>query len=193
MTETEKAKRESVAIGSLDVEGFQMPDGSYRMSLSSAATAVGLQARNAFDFLRSKAAERLLGSSSTLSVAEVEVESSPEQVKGQTRIRAIPLSVVAKYWLWQTSRGNKKALVLVDALLEESLERRFDDAFGVARTEYERQERLTERMQILEQEFQSLSEAYSEPDDLREQVSRLEDQLRQNGIEPWQIEGGDQP
>lgn len=39
MTETEKAKRESVAIGSLSVEGFQMPDGSYRMSLSSAAAA----------------------------------------------------------------------------------------------------------------------------------------------------------
>ncbi|MEM9009082.1 MAG: hypothetical protein AAGE59_36950 [Cyanobacteria bacterium P01_F01_bin.86] len=191
MSATAKAKRESVAIGSLSVEGFQMPDGSYRMSLSSAADAVGLQARNAFDFLRSKAAERLLGSDSTLSVAEVEVESPPEQTTGQTRIRAIPLNVVARYWLWQTSRGNKQALVLVDALLEESLERRFDDAFGVARTEYERQERLTERMRILEQEFQTLSEAYSEPEDLKEQITRLEDQLRQNGIEPWQIGGGD--
>ena len=91
MTETEKAKRESVAIGSLRVKGFQMPDGSYRMSLSSAAAAVGLQARNAFDFLRSKASERLLGSTSTLSVAEMEVESPLEQTTGQTRIRAIPL------------------------------------------------------------------------------------------------------
>ena len=191
MSSTAKAKRESVAIGSLSVEGFQMPDGSYRMSLSSAATAVGLQARNAFDFLRSKAAERLLGNGSTLSVAEVEVESPPEQTTGQTRIRAISLNVVAKYWLWQTSRGNKQALVLVDALLEESLERRFDDAFGVARTEYERQERLNERMRILEQEFQTLSEAYSESEDLKEQITRLEEQLRQNGIEPWQIERGD--
>lgn len=91
MTETEKAKRESVAIGSLRLEGFQMPDGSYRMSLSSAAAAVGLQAWNTFDFLRSKAAECLLGSTSKLSVAEVEVELSPEQTTGQTRIMAISL------------------------------------------------------------------------------------------------------
>ena len=91
MTETEMAKREAVAIGSLRVEGFQMPDGGYRMSLSSAAAAVGLQARNAFDFLRSKAAEPLPSNGSTLSIADVEVESSPEQTTGQTRIRAIPL------------------------------------------------------------------------------------------------------
>ena len=42
-------------IGSIQVDGFMLPDGSYRMSLSQAAEMVELSARNAFDFLRSKA------------------------------------------------------------------------------------------------------------------------------------------
>ena len=53
---SDKAKRATVAIGPLSVDGFQMPDGSYRMSITGAADSVGLTARNAFAFLRSKAA-----------------------------------------------------------------------------------------------------------------------------------------
>ncbi len=182
----DKAKRKPVRIGAMDVEGFQMPDGAYRMSLSSAADSVGLQPRNAFEFLRSKAAKRLIGEASTLSVSEVEVDST-EQSTGQTRIRAIPLNVVAQYWLWQASRGNKKAISLVSALLEESLERRFDDAFGVARTEYERQDLLAERMQQTERDLERLGEAYAQPDLLLEHVAQLEAQIRQLGGEPWPL------
>jgi hypothetical protein len=40
---------------------------------------VGLTARNAFDFLRSKTAKRLLGEGYTDSISEVEVEPNPEQ------------------------------------------------------------------------------------------------------------------
>jgi hypothetical protein len=54
-TTGDKAKRATVAIGPLSIDGFQMPDGSYRMSLNSASEAVGLLRRNAFEFLRSKA------------------------------------------------------------------------------------------------------------------------------------------
>lgn len=183
---TDKAKRKPVRVGAIGVEGFQMPDGVYRMSLSSAADSVGLQPRNAFDFLRSKAAKRLIGDTSTLSVSEVEVDST-EQSTGPTRIRAIPLNVVAQYCLWQVSKGNKKAIALVSALLEESLERRFDDAFGVARTEYERQDLLAERMQQIGQDLERLGEAYAEPDLLREENGRLREQLRQAGIEPFQL------
>lgn len=60
MTESIKATRATVQIGSLEVDGFRLPDGSYRMSLSQAAECIGLTARNAFDFLRSKAFKHLL-------------------------------------------------------------------------------------------------------------------------------------
>ena len=53
-------------IGSLTVDGFMLPDGSYRMSQTQAAECVGKPARSTFDFLRSKALKRLLsGAEST--------------------------------------------------------------------------------------------------------------------------------
>jgi len=60
MTTGATAKRATVAIGPLSVDGFQMPDGSYRRSITGAADLLGLTARNAFDFLPSKAADRFL-------------------------------------------------------------------------------------------------------------------------------------
>jgi len=47
MTTNDKAQRATVQIGPLSVDGFQMPDGSYRMSQTQAAESVGLSERNA--------------------------------------------------------------------------------------------------------------------------------------------------
>jgi hypothetical protein len=123
MTTGDKAKRTTVAIGPLSIDGFQMPDGSYRMSITGAAVSVGLTARNAFDFLRSKAAERLLDGGYTCPIFEIEVESA-EHVRSRSRINAIPLEVAM---------------------------------------------------------------TYTQPDALREQVTRLEQQLRNAGLESWQL------
>ena len=186
-TASDKAKRATIEIGPLSVDGFQMPDGSYRMSLNSASEAVGLLRRNAFEFLRSKAAKRLLGEGFTGSIFEVEVESAPDQVRGQTRIQSIPLNIVSKYWLWQSSRGNKQAFALVDALLEETLERRFDAAFGVERSEGDRNALLTQRLQQTEAALSAAVDALAEPDLRTEREARLEQQLRDAGLEPWQL------
>jgi hypothetical protein len=189
MTTNDKAKRSMVQIGPLSVDGFQMPDGSYRMSITGTAESVGLIRRNAFEFLRSKAAKRLLGDGFTGSIFEIEVESTGQQV-GQTRIQAIPLNVVGKYWLWQSYRGNKQAFALVDALLEESLERRFDAAFGIERSESERDALLAQRLQA---DLAALGEAYAEPDLLRMEVEQLRQQLRDAGLEPWQLPKTEDP
>ena len=66
----------------------------------------------------------------------------------------------------------------------ESLERRFDAAFGVERSESDRNALLTQRLQA---DLSALGETYAEPDELREQVARLEQQLRDAGLEPWQL------
>jgi hypothetical protein len=187
MSTNDKAQRATVQIGSLSVDGFQMPDGSYRMSIAGAAESVGLIRRNAFEFLRSKAAKQLLGEGFTGSISEVEVESSQSQSRGQSRIQAIPLAVVSKYWLWQSYRGNKQAFALVDALLEESLERRFDEAFGVERSEADRNTILAQRLERTEADLAALGEAYAEPDLLRMENDQLRQQLRDAGLEPWQL------
>ncbi|MEO0533281.1 MAG: hypothetical protein AAF215_05385 [Cyanobacteria bacterium P01_A01_bin.123] len=187
---TDKAKRETVPIGSLEIEGFQMPDGSYRMSQTQAAEAVGKPEINARRFLSSKGIKSLLGKGYTPD--SIEVEPS-DQSRGQTRINALPLEVVAAYWVSQCSQGNRPAIALVMAMTIESLERRFDDAFGVARSAAEYNQSLSQRMSQFEVELSALSDAYAEPDVAREHIARLEDQLRQAGLEPWQPpdEGGE--
>ncbi len=198
MTTGDKAKRATVTIGALSVDGFQMPDGSYQMSQTQAGESVGLSERNAREFLQSKGFKALMGEGYTPAISDIEVEPDPGQTRGQTRIRGLGLEVVSAYWLWQARRGNKAALALCMALMTESLERRFDAAFGVERSESERDLILAQRVQQLERGMEFLEEALAEPDILREQVARLEQQLRDNGLEPWEMpqqstQGEDKP
>lgn len=184
MTTGDKAKRAPVAIGALSVEGFQMPDGSYCMSQTQAAECVGLSERNAREFLQSKGLKALMGEDYTPAISEIEVEPDPGQARGQTRIRGLGLEAVSAYWLWQAHRGNKAALALCIALMTETLERRFDAAFGVERSEGDRNTRLTQRLQA---DLAAAVDALAEQDLRTEREARLEQQLRDAGIEPWSL------
>jgi hypothetical protein len=181
MTESIKATRASVQIGALEVDGFMLPDGSYRMSQTQTAECVGMTERNAREFLDSKTFKRLTGEGYTPAIFEIESET---QTRGQSRFRALPLEVVVIYWVYQCYRGNKQAFNLLVALATESLERRFDNAFGVTRTEQERQERLEQRIQQLEQE---LGEAFAFADIANYEKQYMESVIRQQGIDPWAL------
>ena len=186
MTEI-KATRTTVTIGNLAIEGFMLPDGSYRMSQTQAAESVGLKVQNVSDFLRSKALKSFMGEGYTPQISEIEPDEL--QGRGASRINAVPIDVVSKYWLWQVLRGNKKALALVDALTTETIERRFDAAFGVSRTEQERDDRLSSRIQQLEQDLTVLGNAFEvdnaqsiELQAYRDDNQRLRALLENNGI-----------
>lgn len=139
-----------VKIGSLEVDGFMLPDGSYRMSQTQVAECVGKPEINARRFLESTAIKSILGEGYTDYTPE-EIEIEPEQSRqGQRRFNALPLEVATAYWVNQCFQGNKQALALVIALATESLERRFDNAFGVPHTEQERNQKLQERISQLE-------------------------------------------
>lgn len=183
MTDSTRATRATVTIGHFTVDGFMLPDGNYRMSLTQAAECVGLTTRNASDFLQSKAFKALMGESYTVPISEI--ESDPDQGRGQTRIRALPLTVVSKYWSWQSHRGNKQAFALVDALITESSERRFDSAFGVTRSEDDFNQRLSDR--IIAQLENDLGEAFNIDSALRHENEYLMEVLRDNGIDPWAL------
>lgn len=141
------------------------------------------------DFLRSNTVKALLGESYTGTILErEEIEIEPEPGKrGQSRFMAMPLEVVSAYWLWQSYRGNKQALALCMALIIESLERRFDTAFGITRTEQEQNERLSQRIRRLERDLSKLGEAYAMEDVIRSERDYFERLLRENGIDPWAI------
>lgn len=93
MTTEFKATRATVTIGSLVVDGFMLPDGSYRMSQTQAAEAVGLTRRNVSDFLRSKSLKSLLGEGYTGTIferEEIEIQPDQDQIRGQGRFLAMP-------------------------------------------------------------------------------------------------------
>lgn len=187
MTESIKATRASVAIGSITIDGFMLPDGSYRMSQAQAADAVGKPPVNALRFLGSKAFKSLLGDAYTDYTPEsVEIESE-QGSRGQSRFNALPLEIATAYWVYQCFQGNKQALSLVMALAIETLERRFDSAFAVTRTEAERNDRLTQRIQQIESDLSKLGEGFALDDDIKRERDYFEQLLKQHGIAPWRL------
>ena len=63
--ETVKAQHAIVRIGNLEVEGFMLPNGSYRMSLSQVAGCVNTSPQNVSNFLRSRLLNHKRGEKST--------------------------------------------------------------------------------------------------------------------------------
>ncbi len=137
--------------------------------------------------MSSKDSKALLGNSFTDYTPEsIEVESQFPQI-GQTRINALPPEVVAAYWMSRAYRGKKKAFLLCWALITETLERRFDRAFGAIRPDDEWDRQLSDR--IIDHMEISLSGAFEEADTALSREKLLEHQLRENGIEPWALPG----
>jgi hypothetical protein len=182
MTDGQKATRQIIKIGNLEVEGFMLPDGSYRMSQTQAAESIGEEEVYARNFLTAKGVKQLLGLSYTPETFEIE---ATEQARGQTRIQGWTLEMIYTYWVYRCSKGNKAAFVAVIALGTESLERRFDDAFGVTRTEADYNQRLIMRTQELEAALQQIGDGLAFDDDLRMERDRFRQLLDENGIDPY--------
>ena len=187
MSKSIKATRTTVAIGRFTVDAFMLPDGCYRMSQTQAADLVGLSERNAREFLDSKTFERLAGEGYTPAIFDIDSEQS----RGQSRFRGLPLEVVVIYWVYQCYRGNKQAFSLLIALATESLERRFDNAFGVVRTEQERNDTTTTKIKALEKDLANLGEGFTIDADKDREIAYLTSLLKDNGIEPYGLPSGD--
>lgn len=141
--------------------------------------------KNVSDFLRPKAVKALLGKGCTGEKnPEIEIDSS-NQARGGSRIDGLTLDEVGAYWIWQCYRGNKQALSLCFALITESLERRFDGAFGVERGESARNERLQARIENLERDLQQLGDGLAFEDLVRQERDFFMEVLRQHGIDPY--------
>jgi len=115
------------------------------------------------------------------------VEIGDQGSTGETRIMGLPLMIIFIYWAWESFRGNKQALSLIIALGTETLERRFDRAFGITRSEDDWDQRLSAG--IITQLETDLSTAFEEADTALSRERLLEQQLRDNGIEPWALPG----
>ena len=188
MSESIKATRATVAISGLTVDALMLPDGSYRMSQTQSAECIGDDAVYARNFLISKPFKNLRGEGYTPETFEVEPTKS---VRGQTRIQGWSLDVVYAYWVYRCFKGNKSAFSIVIAIGTESLERRFDDAFGVVRTEQERNDATTARIKALEKDLDNLGEGFAIDADKDREIAYLTSLLKDNGIEPYGLPSND--
>jgi len=138
------------------------------------------EAQSTFDFLPDE-------STDTYKPENLIVDIGEGGSQGQTRIRGLPLELVALYWAWESFRGNRSALLLTVTLTSESLERRFDNAFDVVRTEQERNDRLSQQLQQLESDLAYLGEGFALDDEIRRERDYFAQLLKEQGIDPYGI------
>ena len=130
-----KALQGTVVIGDITIHGYQLPDGSYRLSGRNVTDAVG-------ELPASLAREMEVSSLKELPGAD----KFGQKIETDVGAPFIPVSLEDAFVYWvHVAHDNPKAMALVVALGSETLERRFDRVFGVERTEEERDERLNLR------------------------------------------------
>lgn len=175
-----KAKRATIAIGTMEIDVFQLPDGSYRMSQTQVAETVGKKELSFRQFFQSKWLKALPGIDPD-SVNFTKIEREDE---AGAAISGVPLLFASAYWLKEAIAKNKQAQILAWACMAETLTRRADAAFGVTRSDDKYQAKTAELMTVLDhvaRERDVLLENYDIDDDARQladaawsEVTRLE-------------------
>ncbi|MBW4441808.1 MAG: hypothetical protein KME10_11340 [Plectolyngbya sp. WJT66-NPBG17] len=84
MTDSARATRATVTIGNFTIDGFMLPDGSYRMSQTQAAQIIGKPKINARRFLEPKGIKALLGQGYT--PGSIEIEPDTDSGSGAVQI-----------------------------------------------------------------------------------------------------------
>ena len=110
------------------------------MSEVGCERAVQKGERSIRDFLRGKSPQAL--PFRDFRAGKLSVENEPMRING------IPFELAVAYWTKEALAGNLEAVALLAACAVEALERRADRAFGVERTEEERNQRLIENMAL---------------------------------------------
>jgi hypothetical protein len=143
---TAKATRAKITLGNIELDVFQLPDGEYRYSQTQAFISIADEdydtrqaAKRYIEICASKKAQHL--AVPTLQTYEkIRIEGENQTVK------LISQADVMSFWAMAAFLGHTKAFGLLMACGIEALERRADAAFGVARSEEERNERLKARL-----------------------------------------------
>ncbi len=139
-----KAIRANIKLGDIEIEGYQMPNGEYKVSQQTF--------KNTLDSLIGNSTGKkylkpiLEASSSIVRGVKIDGYNRPIVMYGLETFS----DVVAVY----AQLGNQKAIAILVACVAESLERRFDTAFNIHRTEEERNQRFSIRFDgILSRNF----------------------------------------
>lgn len=154
------AVKATIKLGSIPVDVYQMPDGSYKLYVESITSAIGKPNNDLRSFLSGKSPQALPYKNKNL-LKGLEVEEYGGYIK------SVPIELATAYWLYHTIRGNLIAQAIVQAALVESIERRADTAFKFKRTEEEYNQKFGERLEpFLAESRKEIQERRLPADDL---------------------------
>ena len=133
-----KARRASITLGDIPLNVYQMPSGQYVLAGRNVTDAIGE---------RNNSLIRTMGVKSLKALPHA--DESLIQISAVTgeRFDGVSLEDAATYWGLRGLNGNPLAISILTACTIESIERRADRAFGVTRTEEERDQLLKTRME----------------------------------------------
>lgn len=144
INQTVKATRATFKLGDITLDGYQMPDGCYKLSVTQAAKACNLDHQRLAQIWAKKSLKALLPEG--LKVPQTYVKAHVETLDGIRQASLIDLKYVPLLWM-ECNTPEGKALAY--ACIVESLERRLDAAFAVERTEEERNTAFTSRVEMV--------------------------------------------
>lgn len=127
-----EAKKETIYLGNIPLNVYQMPDGTYQLSLDSVTEVIGKKRGDLMVFMQSHSSLALPFKEYNIFKATLVRIKGPEQF-----FKPIPIKLATSYWHYGSKKGNRKADALVQACMIESIERRADKIFRVRRTEKE--------------------------------------------------------
>jgi hypothetical protein len=130
MTQNSEIRKAQVQIGDITVDCYRNNDGSYYMSQNQTTKTIGISNSNVMCGRLSKELEALLGDDYDVMRGLV-----LEGRLSGTHINLIKIKYVPIIWSYFAKNGNEIAYTLILALLNESLERKADIAFGNVKSE----------------------------------------------------------
>lgn len=150
MTETQKAIRAQIKLGEIELDVFQLPDGKYGFSSTSIANILGLSShKRVGEILTSKSLKPKtaialgLGKNEDFTLKLPKISTSDSGNINFLKLELLMLIVSYEAY----KNDNEFAQSVLEASLAESLERRADAAFGVLRTEEERNIQFAVRLE----------------------------------------------
>jgi hypothetical protein len=140
MSSVGKARVADIDYGFTKVQGLMLPKGEYRVGVSQIAEFLGVPHKNA-----NRELQALLGAD--LQFLKINSELNPKP------INSVDLKTFAEICLKLAFKGNEVAKMFCLASLEETHERRFNQAFGVSLAENEYNQKFEKRMVRVREEL----------------------------------------
>jgi hypothetical protein len=142
---TTKAVRATITLGDIELDVFQLPDESYRYSLTQAFISIANE-----DYDTKQASKRYIEICNSKKAQHLAVPTlqtyEKTKIEGENQVvKLISQADVMSFWAMAAFLGHSKAFGLIVACGIEALERRADAAFNVKRTEEEYNQRLVIR------------------------------------------------